>query len=157
MLRCRYEGNPSLLLQIISKAKDFEALQTLGGAATKDAAPSPRTSLDAQQAEAASAVAASAVSAMSSAPPAHAPAEGGGGAGQVPPFEATDEWLCALRDSLPLEPGLRVLHHLQPHVLRFCDERGVRDEASVVQFLKSTTMVTHAQASAVCVLVSRTA
>jgi hypothetical protein len=29
----------------------------------------------------------------------------------------------------------------QPHVLRFCDERGVRDEASVVAFLKSTTMV----------------
>lgn len=29
----------------------------------------------------------------------------------------------------------------QPHVLRFCDDRGVRDEASVVSFLKSTTMV----------------
>ena len=104
----RYEGNPSLLLQIISKAKDFEALQTLGAAAA-DAAPSPRTSLDSQQAEAASAVAASAVCATSSS----SANQLGDAAHDIPPFEATDEWLCALRDRLPLEPTARVLHHLQ--------------------------------------------
>lgn len=37
----------------------------------------------------------------------------------------------------------------QPHVLRFCDERGVRDEASVVAFLKSTTMVPRPTAACV--------
>jgi hypothetical protein len=107
---CRYEGNPSVLLQIISKAKDFEALQTLGAAA-KDAAPSPRTSLDAQQAEAASVVAAAAASAATSG--AVPRASSADVSSDIPPFEATDEWLCALRDSLPLEPSARVLHHLQ--------------------------------------------
>jgi hypothetical protein len=98
------------LLQIISKAKDFEALQTLGAAA-KDTAPSPRTSLDAQQAEAASVVAAAAISAAASGPVSHSSSSDV--SSDIPPFEATDEWLCALRDRLPLEPTARVLHHLQ--------------------------------------------
>ena len=41
----------------------------------------------------------------------------------------------------PLHPPSNRLLFPQPHVLRFCDDRGVRDEASVVAFLKSTTMV----------------
>ena len=110
---CRYEGNSSILLQIISKAKDFDALLMLGAAAKdKDATASPRTSLDSQQADAASAVAASTISAISSSAAAHT-STSDDVANDVPPFEATDEWLCALRDSLPLEPSLRVLHHLQ--------------------------------------------
>ncbi len=82
------------------------------GAATKEAAASPRTSLDSQQADAASAVAASTISAISSSAAAHT-STSDDVTNDVPPFEATDEWLCALRDSLPLEPSLRVLHHLQ--------------------------------------------
>lgn len=48
----------------------------------------------------------------------------------------------------PPAPSSSPLLLLQPHVLRFCDERGVRDEASVVSFLKSTTMVPHPAACA---------
>jgi hypothetical protein len=110
-VHCRYEGNSSILLQIISKSKDFDALLMLGAAA-KDATASPRTSLDSQQADAASAVAASTISAISSSAAAHT-STSDDVANDIPPFEATDEWLCALRDSLPLEPSLRVLHHLQ--------------------------------------------
>jgi len=100
------------LLQIISKAKDFEALQMLGSGAKESAAPSPRTSLDAQQTAAAAVAAASAISAMSSSA-AERSARDSDAANGIPPFEATEEWLAALRDSLPLEPSLRVLHHLQ--------------------------------------------
>jgi len=100
------------LLQIISKAKDFEALQTLGSGAHDAAAPSPRTSLDAQQAAAATVAAASAISAIS-ASAADQSSRDSDAANGIPPFEATEEWLAALRDSLPLEPSLRVLHHLQ--------------------------------------------
>jgi hypothetical protein len=98
------------LLQIISKASDFEALQNLGSGT--DTAPSPRTSLDSQQAEAASLAAASALSAAASAS-ATLPSGAGASPNDLPPFEATEEWLAALRDSLPLEPSMRVLHHLQ--------------------------------------------
>jgi len=65
-----------------------------------------------------------------------AASEGGEGKGKV-----TEEWLKTWAESLPLQPCLRIMQHLLPQLEQFCISSTVNDEAIVVDFLRTTTMV----------------
>ncbi|KAI9918457.1 hypothetical protein PsorP6_011960 [Peronosclerospora sorghi] len=57
-------------------------------------------------------------------------------------FVPTHEWLATWKKKLPLTTSLRLLHHLLPQLDAACRQAGGSlDEAAMLAFLRSTTMV----------------
>lgn len=56
-------------------------------------------------------------------------------------FVPTREWLETWRSKLDLEPIQRLLHVLVPQVEKLCADKGVTDEADILEFLKNGTLV----------------
>jgi len=140
VLQYQYEGNANFCYQIIHRRKTFEELSRLGAATDSsdaEADQSGKTAAEATRAE----PAAPAVSSENNGDAGESSSGLGEGSSKQRAWPPSEGWLKEFASDLPLEPCLRLLQHLLPHVERFCSERGVTDEANVTNFLRSTTMV----------------
>eukprot|EP00038_Savillea_parva_P017428 m.20216 g.20216 ORF g.20216 m.20216 type:complete len:828 (+) comp3767_c0_seq1:52-2535(+) len=70
-----------------------------------------------------------------------APLGSSGASGAADKFVPSREWLESWRSKLDLEPIQRLLHVLVPQVEKLCADKGVTDEADILEFLQHGTMV----------------
>lgn len=59
----------------------------------------------------------------------------------APAFVPTEDWLQSWKSKLPLETTKRLLQVLAPQVEKICVDRGVTDEAEILDFLQNGTLV----------------
>jgi len=57
------------------------------------------------------------------------------------PWKVSEEWIEDWKAKLPLVPVMKLIYNLYPRVQEFCTENSTTDDAPVVEYIKTTTMV----------------
>ncbi|KAF0719695.1 Aste57867_861 [Aphanomyces stellatus] len=146
LIQYQYEGNEQMVYAMVQNKDLFQKLTALTMPAAVGVAPAPTPKAPSQESVDDVDVVPS-VAALTALTDAAIEEEGQGGGEpvavhQVAKFTPTEEWLQSWKKKLPINTSMRLLQYLVPQLEDACERAGGSlDEAAMLVFLRSTTMV----------------